>query len=66
MINWRDYGYKPETAAEAIRLEMDRLKEKAPYHDEDWLDDEQYEEYEALKEALWAAERAYDDEHMIY
>lgn len=66
MINWRDYGYEPETAAEAIRLEMDRLKKKAPYQDEDWLDNEDREEYEALKEALWAAERAYDDEHMIY
>lgn len=65
MIDWKDYSRYPETAAELIQEKMDSLKEKAPYHDEEWLDGEDYKEYQALKEALWAAERAYDDEHMI-
>ena len=35
MIDWRDYSYYPETAAELIRQEMDELLKKAPYPDEE-------------------------------
>lgn len=66
MINWRDYSYYPETAAELIREEMDELLKKAPYPDEEWLTDEDYKEYAALQSALYSAQSAYDDEHMIF
>lgn len=66
MINWRDYSNYPETAAELIQLEMDELLKKAPYPDAEWLNNEDYKDYEALQSALWAAQSAYDDEHMIY
>ena len=65
MIDWRDYSYYPEAAAELIRQEMDELLKKAPYPDEEWLTAEAYKEYEALQSALWDAQSAYDDEHMI-
>ena len=65
MIDWRDYSYYPETAAELIRQEMDDLLKKAPYPDEEWLTDEAYEEYEALQSALRSAQGAYDDAHII-
>ena len=65
MIDWRDYSYYPETAAELIRQEMDELLKKATYPDEEWLTDEAYKEYEALQSALWDAQSTYDDEHMI-
>ena len=29
MIDWRDYSYYPETAADLIRQEMDELLKKA-------------------------------------
>ena len=66
MIDWRDYSYYPETAAELIRQEMDEMLKKAPYPDAEWLTDEAYKEYEALQSALRSAQSAYDDEHMIY
>ena len=65
MIDWRDYSYYPETAAELIRQEMDELLKKAPYPDEEWLTDEAYKEYETLQSALRDAQSAYDDAHMI-
>ena len=65
MIDWRDYSYYPETAAELIRQEMDELLKKAPYPDEEGLTDEDYKEYEVLQSALWSAQSAYDDAHMI-
>ena len=65
MIDWRDYSYYPETAAELIQQEMDELLKKAPYPDEEWLTDEAYKEYETLQSALRNAQGAYDDEHMI-
>ena len=65
MIDWRDYSYYPETAAELIRQEMDELLKKAPYPDEEWLTDEAYKEHEALQSALWRAQSASDAEHMI-
>lgn len=65
MIDWRDYSYYPETAAELIRQEMDDLLKKAPYPDEEWLTDEAYKEYEALQSALRSAQSAYDDAHII-
>ena len=65
MIDWRDYSYYPETAAEMIQEEMDELLKKAPYPDEEWLTDDDYKEYEALQSALRSAQSAYDDAHMI-
>ena len=65
MIDWRDYSYYPETAAELIQQEMDELLKKAPYPDEEWLTDEAYKEYEDLQSALRSAQSAYDDAHMI-
>ena len=65
MIDWRDYSYYPETAAELIRQEMDELLKKAPYPDEECLTDEAYKEYETLQSALRRAQSAYDDEHII-
>ena len=65
MIDWRDYSYYPEAAAELIRQEMDELLKKAPYPDEEWLTDEAYTEYETLQSALRSAQSAYDDAHMI-
>lgn len=65
MINWKDYSRYPETAAKLIQEEMDELLKKAPYPDEEWLTDEAYKEYEALQSALWSAQSAYDDAHMI-
>lgn len=65
MIDWRDYSYYPETAAELIQQEMDELLKKAPYPDEEWLTDEAYKEYEDLQSALRSAQSAYDDEHMV-
>lgn len=65
MIDWRDYSYYPETAAELIRQEMDELLKKAPYPDEEWLTDDDYKEYETLQSALRSAQSAYDDEHII-
>ena len=65
MINWKDYSRYPETAAELIQEEMDELLKKAPYPDEEWLEPDDYKEYEALQSALWGAQSAYEDEHMI-
>lgn len=65
MIDWTNYSRYPETAAKLIQEEMDDLLKKAPYPDEEWLEPDDYKEYEALQSALWSAQSAYDDAHMI-
>ena len=52
-VNWRDYSYDPDEAAESIQAEMDAL---CNGQDPECLTPEEYEEWDALQSALWRAQ----------
>ena len=57
-VNWRDFSYDPDEAAESIQAEMDAL---CNGQDPEYLSDAGYAEYDSLQTALWRAQDAAEE-----
>ena len=58
-INWRDYSFNPDDAAEMIQEEIDNLLKG---QDPEYLSDADYAEYDSLQTALWRAQDAAEEQ----
>lgn len=58
-INWRDYSFNPDDAAEMIQEEIDNLLKG---QDPEYLSDADYTEYDSLQTALWRAQDAAEEQ----